>query len=273
MADTVRPVIERDEDSLTLAFDDERIQSRMRLDDPTALDLPYSQAMMAALMFVPQPRRVLMIGLGGGSLVRHIHHHLPQVDLTVVEIAPEVIALRETFQVPPDGDRLRVVCADGVDFVAQSDAGQYDLILLDAFDLEGQPERLSTMAFYKSCRTALAPGGMLVANLLDQEPLCSRLIGRIWQVFGESVLPLDVECGGNRIVLASDDAVFRDCAGHLRARWVGLAPVHQAMLDGLTEVLEEELQPWLPVRRPAAAPGGGGASRSPSRGGKPRKRR
>ena len=245
------PEIERDDNALTLSFDGDLIQSRMRLEDPTALDLQYSQVMMAFTMFLPQPRRVLMIGLGGGSLVRHLLHHFPELHLTVVEINPAVLAVRDTFQIPPDGPLLQTVSGDGAAFVKAAAPGAYDLILVDAFDEAGEPEALSTSAFYRSCRDALAPEGMLVVNLLDREPRCSTLIGRIWSVFGEPVLPLEVECEGNRIVLASSDEVFRHCARNLRQQWQQLLPVHQEMLDGLQDELEEVLQPW--AARPKAA--------------------
>ena len=253
-ASSATPDVERDDDTLTMSFDGDLIQSRMRLDDPTALDLQYSQVMMAFTMFVPQPRRALMIGLGGGSLVRHLLHHFPGLHLTVVEINPGVLAARDTFQVPPDGPSLQTVCADGAAFVKAATPGAYDLILVDAFDATGEPDALSNSAFYRACRDALAPEGVLVVNLLDREPRCSTLIGRIWSVFGEPVLPLEVECEGNRIVLASSDEVFRHCARNLRQQWQQLLPVHQEMLDGLQDELAEVLQPWAARPKVASKP-------------------
>lgn len=252
MAMSHNPLIDRDDDTVTMSFPGELIQSRMRIDDPTVLDLQYSQVMMAFTMFLPRPQRVLMVGLGGGSLVRHLLHHFPGLHLTVVELNPEVLAARDTFQVPMDGPALQTVCGDGADFVRSASPQSYDLILVDAFDDTGEPEGLSNTAFYRSCRDALAPEGVLVVNLLDREPRCSTLIGRIWSVFGEPVLPLEVECEGNRIVLASSDEVFRHCARNLRQQWQQLLPVHQEMLDGLQDELEEVLQPW--AARPKAVP-------------------
>jgi spermidine synthase len=256
-AASATPEIERDDDSLTLSFAGDLIQSRMRLDDPMALDLQYSQVMMAFTMFLPQPRRTLMIGLGGGSLVRHLLHHFPGVQLTVVEINPAVLEARDTFQIPLDGPSLQTVCGDGATFLRSTPPQSYDLILVDAFDETGEPEGLSNTAFYRSCRDALTPEGVLVVNLLDREPRCSTLIGRIWSVFGEPVLPLEVECEGNRVVLASSDEVFRHCARNLRQQWQQLLPVHQEMLDGLQDELEEVLQPWAARAKTAPQPSKG----------------
>ena len=53
------PVVEQDGDSVILSFDEVSVQSRMRLDDPTALDLDYSRVMMAFLLIQPQPASIL----------------------------------------------------------------------------------------------------------------------------------------------------------------------------------------------------------------------
>jgi spermidine synthase len=239
------PVVEQDGESVIMSFDEVSVQSRMRLDDPTALDLDYSRVMMAFLLLQPQPASILMIGLGGGSLAKYCHRHLPQARITVVEINPEVIAARDTFQVPADGELFSVVQGDGAAFLATSPRDSYDVILVDGFGADGeQPEALCSLAFYKACRAALRPSGVLMVNLQDQEPQCSRLIGRIWQMFGEPVLPLEVACGGNLVVLAGDDAAFKACAGSLRRRWRALDAVHQATLDDVLPGLEEELKPW-----------------------------
>ena len=113
-----RPFVREELDSQSLHFSDAAIQSRMVLRHPDALALEYTRTMMGVLMFDPAPARVLMIGLGGGSLAKFCHRHLPRSELVVVEINPHVIALRERFKVPPDGTRFRIVEDDGARFVA-----------------------------------------------------------------------------------------------------------------------------------------------------------
>ena len=69
----------------------------MDLRDPSALDLEYTQTMMGFLLFLPQPQRIAMIGLGGGSLAKFCHRYLPRTRIQVVEINPHVIALRDAL--------------------------------------------------------------------------------------------------------------------------------------------------------------------------------
>ncbi|HQQ34262.1 MAG TPA: spermidine synthase, partial [Methylophilus sp.] len=84
------------------------IQSSMRVKTPYSLELPYSRAMMLFLLFAKRTGDVLMLGLGGGSVPKYIHHFLPDICIRVVEINPQVIAIaRSHFYLPEDDDRLQ----------------------------------------------------------------------------------------------------------------------------------------------------------------------
>src|SRR3970040_2238929 len=98
----------------TLHVGGEAIQSAMRIDDPFGLALDYTRCMMAFLLFHPEPREALMIGLGGGSLAKYFHKRFKQTSIRVVELDPRVVAAaREHFALPPDSARFRVEVGDG----------------------------------------------------------------------------------------------------------------------------------------------------------------
>src|SRR5262245_24128131 len=84
----------------SLHFSAHQIQSRMDLRKPFALSLEYTRTMMGFLLFEPAPESILMIGLGGGSLAKFCYRYLPACRIKVVEINPNVIALRREFLVP-----------------------------------------------------------------------------------------------------------------------------------------------------------------------------
>lgn len=170
------PMLFRFGDMLSLLFDWTTVQSGMKLSDPDHLLFDYTRMMMGFRLFRPQPRRIEMIGLGGGSLAKACYRCLPDCDITVVEIDPEVIALRDRFHVPADDHRFRVICADGVDFVAAA-GGRPDILFLDGFDSGGLPEALSERAFYDNCRDRLGGAGLLVANLCDNSMAFAVLHG------------------------------------------------------------------------------------------------
>mgnify|MGYP006200360609 CR=1 FL=1 len=122
-----------------LHFGSEWVQGAMRVARPFALELEYTREMMLPLLFAPHdawPARVLVIGLGAGSITKFLHRYCPQSDITVVEIDPAVIALREAFMVPPDSERFQVVQADAL--TIHDARGVHDhLVYLGQFDGAG----------------------------------------------------------------------------------------------------------------------------------------
>ena len=237
--DRVRPFVHQDGESVSLYFDLSSIQSRMRLDDPTGLELDYTRTMMACLLFRPQPRSWLLIGLGGGSLVKYGHRHVRSAALTAVEINPHVIALREAFQIPPNDERLRIVCEDGAAFV-QRESATFDVLMVDGFNYDGQPEALSTPAFYADCRRRLAPGGVLVVNLHADGESEHVLLDRIEREFEGHTVSIRSEDRGNRVVFAGRPCQTQGTAA-LRKHWAALPKVHQVTLARVWPALQRTL--------------------------------
>jgi spermidine synthase len=209
-----KPFVLEEDGSRTLHFSRELVQSGMRLADPCALEFAYTRAMMAFLLFVHEPRHVLVLGLGGGSLVKYCHRHLPTARLTVVEIDPDVIAFRDEFRVPPDDARLAVRQEDAARYVASAGAAA-DVILMDAFDRDGLAPELSARDFYGDARNALARRGVLAANLVGDDRRRISHLQRIDEAFDGNVILVPVEEDGNHIAFA-----FRDARFEPRWRWI-----------------------------------------------------
>ena len=185
-------------------------QSEMRLGDPEELVSAYTRKMMGFLLFRSRPRNILMIGLGGGSLVKYCHRHLPTTHITAVEIDAEVIALRTHFHVPPDDSRLRVVNEDGARHVAtMANADQHtDVMLVDAYDRRGIANAVVSHLFLDNARQVLSPRGVFVMNLAEDKDACDRHIETIQSVFGDPVIEIAMADTGNVVVFAG--SVLRD---------------------------------------------------------------
>ncbi len=193
------PRLYEDGGVVTLQFQFGEVQSQMFASDPHALVLAYTQEMVSFLRVPPVPRRIALIGLGGGSMAKWCYRQLPETAITVVEINPMVIALREEFLVPADDARFRVLCGDGAEYVAQTQEAP-EVLLVDGFDVHGQPPQLCSEAFYEDCYRALAEDGVLVVNLCGPEE--QRAMERIRRIFAgrmQMVQPVDSE---NKIVFA-----------------------------------------------------------------------
>lgn len=141
------------------------IESRIDLKHPEALSLSVFRSMRASLLLQPAPRRVLMIGLGGGQLSNVLFAQLSGVEIDAVDIDPEVVRLARTYFELPDDPRYRTHVGDGRLFVERHGEPDTDLLILDAFRGTSVPYHLRTRQFYAACRARLRPGGALVANL------------------------------------------------------------------------------------------------------------
>jgi len=228
--DRVRPFVYEDERGVAMHFEISSIQSRMRRDDPYALDLDYTRAMMGFLLFVPEPRSLLMVGLGGGSLAKYCHRHFEHCDITVAEINPHVIALRDDFLVPPESARFRVLCTDGAALMSDDGLPAVEVLLVDGFNHEGQPEQLCTQRFYDDCRARLAEGGVMVANLHADHEQCAAIVERIERAFDGRLVVVGAEAGGNLVVFAGRDCPPPGGAQALRRRLEALPEPHRQTL-------------------------------------------
>lgn len=238
---TDTPRLHQNRQTVSLSLDTSLIQSVMLLDNPTELVLDYTRTMMGCLLLNPAPSSGLMIGLGGGSIPKYCHAHIPTLDITVVEINPEVMALRDDFMIPPDDERFRIMCADGAAFV-KAPPQRYDLIMVDGYDGQGLPDALCSRSFYQHCKQALSDNGLLVLNLQADTAQCRQLRSRLNKLFDGQVLSIESDEGGNDILFASSSDTMTACKTNFHTRWSALDPVHQQTLAVCSTRIERALQ-------------------------------
>jgi spermidine synthase len=214
-----RPFVLDDGRLRKLHFSLALVQSEMLLADPQALHSAYTREMMGFLMFVPRPRHIVQIGLGGGSLAKYCHWLLPRSRITVVEIDADVVAFGELFHVPADDERFQVVCADAVEWFATTEE-RADVVLLDGYDEHGIVPAFCDESFYLSVRAQLRTGGLLVCNLALRDEEGSAHLDLLREVFSGRVIVQDVPEDGNRIAFAFNDPPFPPdmSAAHREAR-------------------------------------------------------
>lgn len=233
------PFVHEENGSKSLYFSIDQLQSRMCRSRPNELELDYTRMMMGFLLFNRHPRRIAMIGLGGGSLAKYCYHTLTDCNITVVEINPHVIALRKEFMVPDDDERFQVVEADGADFVREANA-KFDVLVVDGYDYKGQPAQLCSRKFYVNCAKTLSDQGILVANLHAYHKAYVVLLDRLSQVFGGNVAELAANKGGNVVVFASNSISMSalNLRNSVAENWTGadeqplLAPELQKVVRG-----------------------------------------
>jgi spermidine synthase len=233
------PLIHEDDGEVSLHFNFPTIQSRMIRAEPARLLLDYTRTMMGFLLLQPKPQRIAMIGLGGGSLAKYCRAKLPDADFTAIELSAEVIALRNEFEIPHDGPLFRVICGDGAEYV-RGDAQPSDVLLIDGFHAEGQPEQLCSAAFYDYCYSKLNEGGVLVVNLCADDTGYGSYVGRIRDSFAERIVVVEADEGENKIVFAQKGGIFPPGFNELAERLRMLEVTHPVDLG---RTAQKMLQP------------------------------
>jgi len=189
-----------------LHFNLEFLQSEMSLGNPYALTFRYTRKMMAFLLFLPNPRHIVIVGLGGGSLTKFCYRQLPRTRVTTVEIDEDVIAFGQWFDLPPQSARMRLVHADARDYFAQANSdAPADVILMDGCDERGTAPEFRSDLFYENLRMRLRPRGILVVNMagsVERQRAHRRLIAH---AFAGRVIVVDVNDCGNRLAFAFND--------------------------------------------------------------------
>jgi len=162
-------------------FDSPVEQSCIYRNAPMTLNFEYQQKMVALVndhyldLKHPKNYRVLMLGMGGGTMAHHLYHSLPNLQMTIVELRQIVIdAAYKYFQLP-DVPEIESVQADAIAFIDElaqqcedSVEFAYDCIMVDLFDSQGIPSELCNVDFHQNLQPCLKPTGRLIFNLWNR---------------------------------------------------------------------------------------------------------
>lgn len=182
---------------------DQRNQSCMDRNAPQKMLFPYARMMMMSLLLIPEPERILIVGLGGGTLPTALRELFPAATIDVVEIDPAVKTVAETYFDFQESEKLQVILQDARVFTkrALSRGETYDLIMLDAFNGDYIPEHLMTQEYLEETRSLLAPDGVIAANTFSVSRLYDHESVTYQEVFGE-FFNVRSSVSANRVILA-----------------------------------------------------------------------
>lgn len=179
-------------------------QSCRYLRDPQRLVFPYAKMVLSSLLVKSEAERILILGLGGGTLVEVYQQLFPEAEIVISEIDPAVVRVAKEYFVFEETERIRVDESDGRVFVKRAllRDEKFDLVILDAFNGEYIPEHLMTREFLREVKGLLPPDGMVVANTFSTSRLYDSESATYLSVFGE-LLNIRMSGTGNRVLIAS----------------------------------------------------------------------
>ncbi len=158
------------------------IESIIDLKDPDAMTLLYTRIMPVALAYPQETKRILMMGLGAGSISTYLGRAMPDTQIDVVELDPGVIAAGKKYFGLRETDKVRFIESDGRVYLNRH-KDNYDLILLDAFRELGVPFHMLTREFYTLIKEHLAPGGAVASNVVANTKLYLSTLATLRAVF------------------------------------------------------------------------------------------
>ena len=250
-----RIFVERSGTVVTLRFSRRRdrfVQSVVDLSDPGRHMAEYTQLAFCGLLLNPEPKRMLILGLGGGVLPREMHHYFPDMQIVVVEIDPEIPRIAEEFFGFRQDRNLRVHISDGRVFVRnllrEEPVPKYDYVILDAFNSDYIPFHLMTREFLEMVKDVLGDDGVVVANVLYTDRLFDAELKTLTAAFGQCQAFLGAHSTNAMLVSskAADNLLSREQA----AERAGVLQERHWFTFDLREVAER-LRPGIRAARRA----------------------
>jgi spermidine synthase len=241
-------------------------QSILDLNNPLNLIFPYARAILLALLWKNQPKKIYIIGFGGGSIPRFFHHNFADAIVECADIDQTVVEVSQKFFGIQFDDRLKVAIQDGREYLAQqSSTVKNDIIIVDAgFGSGYMPYRLVTQEFYQLCKTRLSSAGVLVVHLFHKQQFNAAAVKTIQTVFAQ-VYICNLETG-NSIAIATNAADLAQNEIFLKAEFIqdfhnlGFSLIEMSLQLKKVAHLPEWVKNWemLPIFTDAEIPAGYG---------------
>ena len=158
----------------------------MLLKEPNKVLFRCLKSFLSTLLLNPNPKRVLMVGLGTGTVPKALQILTPKTRVTSVEINAEFSLISRKYFGYIPSEMHDIIIEDGVEYIKNSSNGFYDIIMIDAFDSAScPPDTFVSENFMSSAKKALTKNGIIVMNTLT---VCKTytLIPLLFQkVFGQ----------------------------------------------------------------------------------------
>ena len=179
---------------------DKSLQSQLDLSQSQRLMMQNLEHLMSVLLFIPPPNRVLLLGIGGGSLIHYLRFYLPRTALDALDIDAELVEkMLELGVLPRPGDGLSYIYDDAAAYLDRCNQ-RYDLVLVDIFSGAQSPRWLRQKETCERLYRLLGENGALACNLLiDSETEFKRFYRNLRLACGGKTLCMPVQDYANII--------------------------------------------------------------------------
>jgi len=212
----------------------ERNQTCMNMRNPKEFVFHYARMTMAGLLVNPNPKSILIAGLGGGTLPAALHELYPDATIEVLEIDQAVVNVAKEFFGYEESEKVQTHVVDARVFIKRAGIQErkFDFIVLDAFTGEYIPEHMLTQEFLEEVKQVMTPDGVLVSNTFSTSELYAHESETYRAVFGD-FFNLKMTGSGNRVIVAQQKQLPDQ--GQLK---VNAQPLHETLKPYGVEILE-----------------------------------
>lgn len=178
-----------------LKFGNDHEQSLQIKATPHVPQHEYGRAVMLSLLLC-EPKRICVLGLGGGTQVMGFHSALPHAHIDAVELRESVIKVAHHYFELPKTPRIHLIHEDAFQHMSRTNQ-QYDLLVADLYLQDGIDERQLQSEFLQNCIQSLSDDGWLILNYWLDHELSDELTQLLMEHF-EVVYACN--CGGGNII-------------------------------------------------------------------------
>lgn len=222
------------------------LMSAVDVTNPLRLVLPYTKSLFCPIFFVPRPRRILTVGLGGGAFQRAATAGFPGTLVQTIELDLEVVklaVLKMGFNPTPN---CPVSVFEGRKWIAEERGPLlWDWIVLDVFRGLERPSHMRTREFYRECARRLHPEGVICTNILTGQAGYGDDLLTLASVFPQVVLFGAGNHGTGNVIAVAMKKILP--AMRNQAKWAKTADISNAGFSAAGidfELLRLELLPW-----------------------------
>ena len=198
-------MIRHDGDIMQLVFTSQpdSIQSAINSRKPYQLEMDNLQYLMGVLLFIPPPEKILLLGVGAGSLIHFFSHYLPESQITAVDYNQQLVDFaHHNMMLPEANEKLSYVIEDARQYIRECKQ-QFDLIVIDIFDGSQSPEWTTEEEFTQQLKSCLSSQGAAAYNtLMHSETAFNSFYKLLRRAFDHQTLRLETDEHENLLLYA-----------------------------------------------------------------------
>ncbi len=146
------------------------METRVLIANPLLGHFEYTDYFQMPLLWNPKAKRVLVMGLGGGSTQRAFQNFYPTVQVDTVELDPAVAKVAKDWFGVGETKTHKIHISDGRGYLRRNKDRKYEAIMMDAYSSNTYgsfiPYHLATKEFFQLAAEDLTANGVLAYNVI-----------------------------------------------------------------------------------------------------------